>query len=131
VCEVLRQIFCHRRSLDRDCQNRYSAMAAFYTMFHAPASTTMEEIFIRASSADRTPAADGRRRIQICTRAQAAAIQIQLGTLENSISLLKSSKTLTNNPAHIKCELQILLPITLGGGLCIGPLRGPENGQAI
>jgi hypothetical protein len=52
LCEVLRQIFCHhdRRSLDRDYQNRYSALAAFYTMIHAPASTTMEEIFIRATS---------------------------------------------------------------------------------
>jgi hypothetical protein len=49
LCVVLRQIFCHRRSLDRDYQNRYSAMAEFYyTMIHAPASTTMEEIFIRA-----------------------------------------------------------------------------------
>jgi len=47
---VLRQIFFHRRSLDRDYQNSYSAMAAFYTMIHAPASTTMEEIFIRALS---------------------------------------------------------------------------------
>jgi hypothetical protein len=48
LCEVLRQIFCHhdRRSLDRDYQNRYSALAAFYTMIHAPASTTIEEIFI-------------------------------------------------------------------------------------
>jgi hypothetical protein len=52
LCEVLRQIFCHhdRRSLDRDYQNRYSALAAFYTMIHAPASTTMEEIFIGALS---------------------------------------------------------------------------------
>jgi hypothetical protein len=49
LCVVLRQIFCHRRSLDRDYQNRYSAMAEFYTMIHAPASTTMEEIFIRAT----------------------------------------------------------------------------------
>jgi hypothetical protein len=52
LCEVLRQIFCHhdRCSLDRDYQNRYSALAAFYTMIHAPASTTMEEIFISALS---------------------------------------------------------------------------------